>query len=179
MSYLRSKPLTERLICACENHPWLINISATMRVGVSHVHRHGNELTLLSEICLSFSCCGTRKHSGTPGFKTNIPLIRPINQSINHAALTCITCTRSSLSSVGAMIEIYFHDSQRRTKIMSNFSILNHTCKVASNFMPCLFLQPTSRRVNLINHHNYTCSHVLLTTNNKPINQLSDLTVVM
>lgn len=168
MSYLCSQPLTERLICACENHPWLINISATMRLGVSHVHRPGNEPTLLSEICLSFN---TQEHQGSKLISHWSGL--SISQSRSPDVHATCTCTRSSLSSVGAMIEIYFHD----TKIMSNFSILNHTCKVASNFMPCLFLRPTSCRVNLINHHNYTCSRVLLTTNNKPINQLSDLTV--
>lgn len=43
----------------------------------------------------------------------------------------------------------------------------------------CLFLQPTSHRVNLINHQEYICSGVLLTINNKPINHLSDLAVFM
>lgn len=134
-----------------------------MRLGVSHVHHPGNELTLASlrSVYHSAAAPHTQKHS--PCLNTNIPLIRPINQSINHAALTCATCTPSSLSSVGVMIGICFLDLQqlffffnRRTKMMSNFSILNHTYKVASNFMPCcLFLRPTSRRVNLINHQKH------------------------
>lgn len=66
MSHLRSKPLTERLICACENHPWLINISATMRLGVSHVHRPGNELTLLSVYhSAAAAAANTQEHRGS------------------------------------------------------------------------------------------------------------------
>lgn len=148
-----------------------------------------SSLRSLSEIWLSFSCRGTRKHSGTPAFKPNIPLIRPINQSVNqsrrpgthylHTFLSFISWSndRNIFPGFSACVRVVFSPN-RRTKMMSNFSILNHTCKVASNFMPCLFWQPTSHRVKLINHH-YTCSRVLLTTNNKPINQLSDLTVFM
>lgn len=53
LSYLRSKGSGERPISTCESHgggdhPWLINISPTIRLGVTHTHHHGNELTLAS-----------------------------------------------------------------------------------------------------------------------------------
>lgn len=72
------------LICACEHHPWLINISATMRVGVSHVHHPGNELALASLRAVYHSAAAPHTQRHSPCLITNIPLIRPINQSITQ-----------------------------------------------------------------------------------------------
>lgn len=158
-----------------------------MRLGVSHVHHPGNELTLASLRAVYHSAAAPHTHRHSPCLKTNIPLISPINQSIKqsrspdirylHAFLAFISWSNDRNMFPRFTTFFFFN---RSTKVMSNFSILNHTCKVASNFMPCcLFLRHISRRVNLINRQKYICSHVLLTTNKKPINQLSDLAVFM
>lgn len=149
-----------------------------MRPGVSHVHHPGNELAPASSGFVDHSAAAppTQTHPAA-GPKTDVPTEKADN-SFNHAALACITCKCHSIVSVGPMTETISLDSHtlvfisRCIKMMSNFSILNHTCKVASNFMPCClcFLWPTSCRVHLINHQE--CIHILLerSTHKQPAN---------